>query len=223
MFVFYWKQIFILLIISDVISYFCYWHFISSWNQTGILHSKQIPVFMIPTFFKVLSVTFSNEHQDSTICYKIYHYTEVLIMSQFTPFFSLLHVQSEWRATCDIHSACINYKPYFTHPTLSACSSCTQHSSVRNPSTISSFTATNSKFFPSLYKKIKLIEKEYKLYTFTCILILNLTMLYSYFHFSIQLFIKHTNQSSCIAKKEHKLKFLCHIAYDRHKVIQGYS
>lgn len=52
-----------------------------------------------------------------------------------------------------------------------------------------------------------------------CILILNLTMLYSYFHFSIQFFLKHTNQISCIANKEHKLKFLCHTAYDGHNAI----
>jgi len=150
---------------------------------------------------------------------KTYHYDAVLIMSQFTPFFPPLHIQSVWRATYNINSACINYKPHFTHPTLSACSSCTQHSSVTNPSIISSFTATNSKFFPSFYMKIKLFEKEYKIYTFMCILILNLTMLYSYFHFSIQFFLKHTYQISCTANKENKLKFLCHTAYDGHKAI----
>jgi len=53
-----------------------------------------------------------------------------------------------------------------------------------------------------------------------CTLILNLTMLYSYFHFSIQFSLKHTNQISCVANKEHNLKFLCHIAYDGHKAIQ---
>jgi len=38
-----------------------------------------------------------------------------------------------------------------------------------------------------------------------CILILNLTMLYSYFHFSIQFLLKHTYQISCTAKKKKKL------------------
>ena len=52
-----------------------------------------------------------------------------------------------------------------------------------------------------------------------CTLILNLIMLYSYFHFSIQFFLKHTNQISCIANKEYKLKFLFHIVYDGHKAI----
>jgi len=52
-----------------------------------------------------------------------------------------------------------------------------------------------------------------------CILILNLTMLYSYFHFSIQFLLKHTYQISCTAKKKKKIKFLCHITYDGHKAI----
>lgn len=163
---------------SDVISYFSYWHFINSWNQTGVLRSKQIPVFVIPIFMKVFSVTFNHEHQDCTACYKktippYCSYDYVTVHTVLPP----LYFQSDRRVTCNINSTCIHYKPYFTHPTLSACSRCTQHSSVRNPSATSSFTATNSKFFPLFYMKKKLIEK-YKIYTFMCILILNLTILY---------------------------------------------
>ena len=52
-----------------------------------------------------------------------------------------------------------------------------------------------------------------------CILILNLTMLYSYFHFSIHICLKHTNQISCKANKEHILKLLFNIASEGHKAI----
>jgi hypothetical protein len=43
-----------------------------------------------------------------------------------------------------------------------------------------------------------------------CILILNLTMLYSYFHFSIQFFLKHTNQNSCKSKKRTHKEIVSH-------------
>jgi hypothetical protein len=142
-------------------------------------------------FMKVFSVTFNHEHQDCTACYT----------KTITPYCSsdYVTVHTVLRVTCNTNSTCINYKPYFTHPTLSACSRCTQHSSVRNPSATSSFTATNSKFFLLFYMKNKLIEK-YEIHTFMCILILNLTILYRYFHFSIQFFLKHTNQISHKAK-----------------------
>jgi hypothetical protein len=45
--------------LSEVIVYLHYWHFVSSWNQTEVLHSKWIPMFMM-----VLSVPLTQEHPD---------------------------------------------------------------------------------------------------------------------------------------------------------------
>jgi hypothetical protein len=46
----------------EVILYFHYWYFVSSWNQRGVLHSKWIPMFVT-----VLPVPQNQEHPDRTV------------------------------------------------------------------------------------------------------------------------------------------------------------
>ena len=48
----------------EVILYFYYWYFVSSWNEIGVLHSK-----WIPTFVTVLSVPKNQEHPDRTVSF----------------------------------------------------------------------------------------------------------------------------------------------------------
>jgi hypothetical protein len=45
-----------------VILYCYYWYFVSSWNQTGVLHSK-----LIPTFVKVSWFPTNKEHRHCTV------------------------------------------------------------------------------------------------------------------------------------------------------------
>jgi len=47
---------------SEVLLYFYYWYFVSSWNQIGDLHSNWISMFVT-----VLSVPQNQEHPDRTV------------------------------------------------------------------------------------------------------------------------------------------------------------
>jgi hypothetical protein len=61
------KQIFILLMLLDIISYFYYCYFINSWNKTDVYYIEINSTSMIPVFVTVLLVVTDHKHQYSTV------------------------------------------------------------------------------------------------------------------------------------------------------------